>query len=89
MYLHTDGTISELDPVTTYDSNGDIAIPGWSDIAHVWWGGHEPEEVTAAQAQLLVNAGYTVIGYVPQTFLVISPGGDNLLVSPAGDDLLA
>jgi hypothetical protein len=54
------GSVTETDPQTTYDSNGNILIDGWSDIAHVWWGGHAAETVTATQATALTNAGYTL-----------------------------
>lgn len=55
------GTVTNVDPYTTYDSNGRVLVDGWSDVAHVWWAGHAAEEVTAAQQTALVNAGYTVV----------------------------
>lgn len=54
------GSVTENDPVTTYDANGNVLIDGWSDIKHVWWGGHAAETITAAQQTALVAAGYTV-----------------------------
>ena len=54
------GSVTETDPQTTYDSNGNVLVDGWSDVVHVWWGGHAAETVTAAQATALTNAGYTL-----------------------------
>ena len=54
------GTVTNVDPYTTYDSNGKILVDGWADVAHVWWAGHAAETVTAAQQTALLAAGYTV-----------------------------
>lgn len=55
------GEVTNVDPYTTYDSEGNVLVDGWSDVAHVWWAGHAPEEVTPAQATALISGGYTVI----------------------------
>lgn len=60
VYLHTDGTVTNVDPFTTYLSDGSVDVDAWSDIEHVWWAGHAPETVTAAQQAALEAAGYTV-----------------------------
>ena len=56
------GTVTEIDPQTTYDANGLPLVDGWSDIVEVWWGGHAPSTVTDYQAGVLRAAGYTVLG---------------------------
>jgi len=50
VFYMTNGTVTENDPTD------------WSLVAHVWWGGHEAETVTAAQSTALTAAGYSVVG---------------------------
>lgn len=52
------GSVTDQDPVTTYDTAGNVLVAAWSDVAQVWWAGHDPVEVTAPQATALVAAGY-------------------------------
>lgn len=54
------GEVTNVDPVTTYNSDGSVAVTAWDDVAAVWWAGHAPQEVTDAQATALVAGGYTV-----------------------------
>lgn len=54
------GEVTNIDPFTTYDSAGRVLVAAWSDVAHVWWAGHAPEEVTAAQEAALIAGGYSV-----------------------------
>lgn len=54
------GEVTNVDPYTTYNSDGTILTVAWSDVAHVWWAGHAPEPVTAAQEAALIAGGYTV-----------------------------
>lgn len=56
------GEVTNVDPYTTYNSDGSVLVDGWSDVAHVWWAGHIGEEITVAQAVALANAGYMVFG---------------------------
>jgi hypothetical protein len=52
------GEVTNTDPVTTYDSNGQPLVDGWSDVEHVWWAGHEAETITSAQETALIAGGY-------------------------------
>lgn len=52
VYILKNGTVTEVDP------NGDSV--SWDDVAHVFYGGHQPEQVTPDEKALLQSAGYTV-----------------------------
>lgn len=53
VYYLTNGTITENDP--------DGTAVTWDAVRTVWWGGHLPVEITAAEQAALENAGYTTI----------------------------
>lgn len=55
------GVVTNIDPYTTYHTDGSVDVAAWSDVAQVWWAGHEPVAVTAAQQAALEDAGYTVV----------------------------
>lgn len=50
--------VTENDPVTQYDSNGNVTTNGWQDLQVVFYGGHAPQTINAAMVTLLTNAGY-------------------------------
>lgn len=52
------GSVTEDDPVTTYNSDGTANIVGGSDVKMTWYGGHGPYTLTANQQTALVAAGY-------------------------------
>lgn len=52
------GRVTEIDPVTTYNSSGVMTSNGWQDIQVIFWGGHVPQTVDATMAALLTTAGY-------------------------------
>lgn len=66
VFIYSDGTVSESEPNGSTalwreaDRTGDTE-PTAPYVTHVFWGGHEPEEVTEAEAALLTAAGYEVI----------------------------
>lgn len=59
VYL-VDGQITTNDPVTTYAADGSVIAVSWDRVENVWWGGHDPEEVSDPEAVLLAAAGYTL-----------------------------
>lgn len=64
VFIYSDSTVSEVDPdgVSTFwqEVEGTPFITGHSAVSGVFYGGHDNQYVTAAQATLLTNAGYTV-----------------------------
>lgn len=64
VYLYSDGTVSEVDPdgLHTFarQEEGSPYAQGKSKTAAFFQGGTGPYTITAAQATLLTNAGYTV-----------------------------
>lgn len=60
VYILTDGTVTEDFPPSTYDTDGTLLLRGDERVAHAFVGGGGPVTVTAAEATLLTNAGYTV-----------------------------
>lgn len=64
VYYLSDGTVTETDPDATnvFWSPNDFGYTASAKyVSHVWWGGHDGETVTSAQATALTNAGYTVV----------------------------
>lgn len=50
VYLYSDGTVTNTDPVTEEQ---------WADV-RAFYGGHGPYSISTAEAAALVGAGYTV-----------------------------
>lgn len=65
VYIMSDNTVTETDPDgysslwKESDRMGDT-LAGCPHVSHVFWGGHDAEAVTGAEATLLTNAGYVV-----------------------------
>lgn len=65
VYIMSDGSVTQSDPDGSSslwresDRMGDT-IPGAPHVTHVFWGGHDMDAVTPAEAIILANAGYTV-----------------------------
>ena len=66
VYIYSNGSVTETDPdgSSTLWSREQVTSDNPANVAFVYrvfWGGHAPEQITAAEALLLTNAGYEVI----------------------------
>lgn len=52
------GRVTEVDPSTTYGSDGVATSDGWSDLQIVFYGGHAPQTIDSTMVTVLTNAGY-------------------------------
>lgn len=55
-----DGVATEQEPVSTYNADGTVDEFAWDRVEAVFYGGHQPYEVSEAQRTILEDAGYTV-----------------------------
>ena len=57
-----DGVATENEPAATYNADGSLDQTAAERITRVFFGGHGPQSVTAAERTILEAAGYTVDG---------------------------
>lgn len=65
VYILSDDTVTERDPdgysiLWRESDRTSDATPGCPHVTHVFWGGHDADEITDEEAVLLEDAGYDV-----------------------------
>lgn len=64
VFIYSDGTVSEREPdgQATFWKKTDATRVAQPYVTHAFWGGHSAEQITDAEAALLIAAGFTVTG---------------------------